>query len=144
MIIDSFTGEYRFLSNFWWSTLYGRRSTVEHWFQAAKANSPEDIDYVLSAATPGSAKGRGRRIALRPDWEEVKLRHMELILREKFSDRELARKLVDTGDAELIEGNTWGDTYWGMCNDVGENHLGRLLMRVRADLVAGITWDRFG
>ena len=44
---------------------------------------------------------------------------------------ELRTKLADTEDEELIEGNTWNDTYWGVCRGVGENHLGKLLMEVR-------------
>lgn len=38
------------------------------------------------------------------------------------------------GDAELIEGNTWGDRIWGVCDGVGENRLGKILMRVRAEM----------
>ena len=50
---------------------------------------------------------------------------------QKFSDKKLQKKLIDTGDAELIEGNWWGDKFWGVCEGEGENHLGKLLMEVR-------------
>ena len=51
---------------------------------------------------------------------------------EKFSTHEHLRNLLlETGDQELIEGNTWGDTYWGTCNGVGENHFGKFLMNIR-------------
>uniref|UniRef100_UPI00345E83CD NADAR domain-containing protein n=1 Tax=uncultured Duncaniella sp. TaxID=2768039 RepID=UPI00345E83CD len=46
----------------------------------------------------------------------------------------LAEKLIATGDAELVEGNYWHDTVWGVCDGVGENHLGKILMRVREEL----------
>ena len=42
--------------------------------------------------------------------------------------------LLATGDAKIVEGNTWGDVFWGVCNGVGENHLGEILMKVRQDL----------
>ena len=43
--------------------------------------------------------------------------------------------LLDTGGAVLIEGNTWNDTFWGACNGKGLNHLGRILMTLRHDLL---------
>ena len=49
----------------------------------------------------------------------------------KVADEQLADWLLETGDEELVEGNTWSDTTWGVCNGVGENKLGRLLMIVR-------------
>lgn len=56
---------------------------------------------------------------------------------EKFRQYpELAKKLVATGDAELIYGNTCGDTYWGVFEGEGENNLGKVLMKVRDRLVA--------
>ena len=57
------------------------------------------------------------------------------IVKDKFSrNPELRVKLLNTGDIELIEGNYWGDTFWGVCNGKGENHLGKILMRVRKEL----------
>jgi hypothetical protein len=41
--------------------------------------------------------------------------------------------LLATGDMELIEDNDWDDTYWGVCNGAGENNLGKLLMKIRAE-----------
>ena len=40
--------------------------------------------------------------------------------------------MEDTNNEELIEGNTWNDTYWGVCNGRGQNHLGKILMKVRS------------
>ena len=49
----------------------------------------------------------------------------------KFSEEPLKNKLLETGDSELIEGNVWGDTFWGICNGQGSNMLGVLLTYVR-------------
>jgi len=136
-VIDSFTGEYRFLSNFHPSVISidGKPyPTVEHMYQAAKTGEPHQKDWIRGSETPGEAKGRGRRVNIRPDWEQVKVAAMLILLRKKFNIPELKEKLINTGDAELIEGNTWGDTFWGVCNGVGENNLGKLLMRVREEL----------
>ena len=60
---------------------------------------------------------------------------MYVINFEKFScNFYLLHKLLTTGDAKIVEGNTWGDTFWGVCGGVGENHLGKVLMRIRAEL----------
>jgi predicted NAD-dependent protein-ADP-ribosyltransferase YbiA (DUF1768 family) len=65
----------------------------------------------------------------------MKLPVMEHLLRQKFfTGSELAAKLVQTGDAILMEGNNWGDSFWGVCAGVGSNHLGRLLMLIRKEL----------
>ena len=49
---------------------------------------------------------------------------------------ELGEKLKATGDGQIVEGNTWGDTFWGVCGGRGQNWLGRLLMERRALLQA--------
>lgn len=71
---------------------------------------------------------------MRDDWERVKLAVMLDLLRQKFAHADLRAQLIATSDDVLVEGNTWGDTFWGMCNGVGLNHLGRLLMQVRAEV----------
>lgn len=83
------------------------------------------------SGTPQQAKTLGRSCQLRADWDEVKDKVMFEILQAKFRDRRLAKDLLDTRPHDLIEGNTWGDTYWGVCNGEGENKLGKLLMKVR-------------
>ena len=61
---------------------------------------------------------------------------MEFCLRKKFTEHlDLQKKLLETDDAILIEGNTWGDTYWGMCAGIGENKLGQLLMKIREEII---------
>ena len=73
----------------------------------------------------------GRKVTLRPDWEEIKLEAMREVVHVKFLAPDLRRYLLNTGDATLIEGNYWNDTFWGMCRGIGENHLGRILMAER-------------
>lgn len=151
-MITSFTGEYGFLSNFyphvqpvpWYGAEVGplaRRPlrywpTNEHYFQAAKALVPAESAAILAAPTPAAAKRLGRQVPLRADWEAVRLDVMLTGLRAKFLDNELAERLLDTGTLELVEVNTWGDNFWGMCGwdrKEGQNWLGKLLMLVREE-----------
>jgi len=112
--------------------------SVEHAFQAAKTRDWNIREKISVLRTPGEAKRFGRVIELRPDWEEAKLEVMESLVRYKFSnDWYLAERLLKTGDAELIEGNWWGDTFWGVCMGKGENNLGKILMKVRGELKGG-------
>jgi ribA/ribD-fused uncharacterized protein len=139
--INSFSGHYRFLSNFYPArvTLDGiEYPTVEHAYQAAKTLDSGERQVVRRAGTPGDAKRAGRRVTKRGNWESVKLTVMGNLLRQKFkSHRDLRQQLLETRDMQLIEGNTWSDTYWGQCDGVGENHLGRLLMQIREELKEG-------
>ncbi len=136
--IAGFFKEYRFLSNFWPSVIdyYGiRYPTVEHAYQAAKCVQHSERVAISKLKTSGQAKRAGRKTNIRSDWEEIKLGTMEILVYEKFDNHEdLKRLLLQTGDAELVEENTWGDTFWGRCNGVGKNHLGKILMKVREEL----------
>lgn len=139
--IDRFTGDHAFLSNFCHSPIeldgiiY---PTVEHAFQAAKTLDHADKHRIAAASTPGNAKRLGRKVQLRRDWEQVKVGIMQDLVRLKFTvHQDLRAKLIATGDAELIEGNTWNDRFWGVCRGQGRNQLGLILMQVRAELAAG-------
>lgn len=128
-VIDSFTGDYRFLSNFYVET---DGLTAEHRFQALKTVDPEEQAAIMMADTPGAAKRLGRACTLREGWDDIRIEVMVRVVTEKFhNDPALMYKLLETGNAELIEGNTWNDTYWGVCNGVGENMLGKILMTLR-------------
>lgn len=136
--IDEFQGEYRFLSNFWpcqveyEGVMY---PSSENAFQAAKSmNIGARKVFALEQVTPSMSKHLGRSIILRPNWDTAKLAIMADILAAKFSNPILRKLLIDTGDAELIEGNTWNDTFWGVCNGKGSNFLGRALMDLRKKL----------
>lgn len=129
--------------------------SVEHYFQAAKTTDRDRAKLIKRAGTPQIAKRMGREVELRHDWEVVKFDVMLRALRHKFSDRELAQRLLATGDQKLVEGNTWGDKTWGCVfthtNGVGqpsagewrgENWLGRLLALVRAECRARVECAR--
>jgi hypothetical protein len=138
-MINSFSGKHRFLSNFWpcLVELDGQvYPSTEHAYVAAKVTDPELRTLVRECSTAGHVKRLGRKLPLRSDWEEVKLAVMEDLVRQKFTDPELRRLLLETGEQELVEGNHWGDTFWGVCDGVGLNHLGRILMLVRAEIRA--------
>lgn len=136
--IDRFDGKYRFLSNFAdCRVVYGRvdYKNAEAAFQAQKTLDVDGRERIAEM-DPGQAKRAGRRVKLRPDWEDVKCAEMARIVAAKFrQDGDLARLLLDTGNAELIEGNTWNDTFWGVCRGEGQNWLGRILMALRQDML---------
>jgi ribA/ribD-fused uncharacterized protein len=140
-VIDSFSGQYRFLSNFFPSpiTIKGKvYATVEHAFQAAKLPDPAHQEMVRMACAPGYAKRLGRSYPRRDDWDEIKDGVTLETLRLKFQHHPaLAQSLLMTGSARLVEGNTWGDRYWGVCDGVGKNRLGELLMQVREEIRQG-------
>jgi ribA/ribD-fused uncharacterized protein len=136
--IDMFWGDYYFLSNFFNAEIYlGGRvyASVEHFYQAGKAKTEPLHEYIRNAVTPAEAKIRGREVAKREDWKAVKDEYMKLGLVLKFDITELGDMLLATGDAYLEEGNTWNDTYWGVCDGVGKNTLGILLMEVRDQVI---------
>lgn len=138
-ITDFHEEQYRFLSNFYEARVeygglvYGSNEAA---FQAQKCMTEEE-KVQFTAFGPGKSKGVGRRVQLRPDWESVKVGLMEEIVRAKFTQHpELAALLLATGDKVLVEGNHWGDTCWGVDTRTGQgkNHLGKILMKVRAEL----------
>ena len=134
-MIDSFSGKNLFLSNFYPCRIQHEGETfssTEHAFQAAKSTDPMKRRLIQSCSTPGKAKRMGRKIKpLRGGWDNLKLTVMREILEIKFSDELLASMLLATGEEELVEGNWWGDTFWGVCGEKGENNLGKLLMALR-------------
>lgn len=138
MAIKGFFGENRFLSNFWFSKVWYdgiEYPSVEHAYQAAKTFNPKARLDIAKLNKPGDAKRAGNDVMLRPDWEEVKVGIMTYLVREKFKNNSsLRRQLLATGDQYLEETNTWRDTFWGVCNGVGQNWLGKILMLVRTEL----------
>lgn len=145
-MINCFDGEFAFLSNFYASPFEDPKTgtmflTMEHYFQAMKADNMRDYLTIASAPTPGKAKRLGRKCVLRWDWEEVKERVMEDGLRLKFADPELRQMLIATCPHELVEGTTWHDNEWGNCscercrNIPGKNKLGKILMKLRTEFM---------
>jgi len=136
-VIDCFMGDFAFLSNFFPSEIIHDGiafPTVEHAYQAAKTNDRQEKLHIAIRATPGAAKRAGQKVTLRPDWEEVKIPIMKGFLTAKFTNTKMACLLANTKPHELVEGNTWGDTFWGVCENSGDNWLGKLLMEVRESL----------
>lgn len=136
--IASFRGEHAFLSNFYPvevqfdGVVY---PTVEHAFQAAKTVDADERDQICQQMKPLDAKRLGQDVKLRDDWETKKIAVMEDLVLQKFQRPVLRARLLATGDAALVEGNTWGDTFWGVSEGKGANHLGRILMRIREYLI---------
>ncbi len=137
-VIECFAGEHRFLSNFfpveisYEGEIYG---SVEHAFQAAKTNDLGERARIRNEKNPGKAKHLGQRVTLRPDWEAVKLSVMHELVLQKFSgNKVLKAELLATGTAPLVEGNYWRDAFWGVYQGKGQNHLGKILMKVRDQL----------
>ena len=136
-VIDKFRGEYAFLSNFApCKVIYNGRTyrTVEHAFQAAKSLDEMEQKIFLFVSDPSEAKRWGRQVHLRPDWEKVKENVMKDLLKQKFNNLKYKEKLLATENNTLIEGNDHKYTYWGVCNGIGKNRLGILLMEVRDEL----------
>ena len=133
--IDSFFGEFRFLSNFYPVVVLlddVEYASVEHAYQAAKTFDHKERDRIRCASSPSRAKHLSYSLLnKRLDWHEVNVDVMRGLLEQKFSVPELHDALIATKGLELIEGNSWGDEYWGICNGKGANMLGKLLMEIR-------------
>ena len=143
-MIDSFRGEYAFLSNCHPAQggieLEGAKyPTVENAFQAAKTPDVEDRK-PFETATAAAARRMGKRVQLRSDWDYARVEIMRGLVRTKFAEPEMSTLLLATADEKLVDGNKWHDNYWGICmcprckGEKGLNWLGRILMAVRNEL----------
>lgn len=146
--ITSFSGEHRFLSNFYPAkvTYEGTKfDSVENAYVAAKtlfATEGKSHFPEIASMTPGQAKRFGRleifaKINGDPLWEVGKITIMSKLVHEKFtSNEDLKELLLATGHCNIIEGNTWGDRFWGQSPiGNGKNMLGRIIMSVRHYLI---------
>ncbi|GAA0583031.1 hypothetical protein GCM10010172_80070 [Paractinoplanes ferrugineus] len=142
--ITQFRSEWAFLSNFHKAPLTwdGQKyPTSEHAFNAGKTTEPDLRAWIAAADSPREAKRRGHQVRLRDGWDDViRYQVMREVLRVKFAPIPgRVTALLSTGEAELIEGNTWHDLHWGKCTCArhkgqGDNYLGRFLMELRAEL----------
>jgi ribA/ribD-fused uncharacterized protein len=131
VIIDRWTGKYRCFSNFF---IEPDGTHVEGEYQASKAVDAS-TRVKFDGLSPRGAKELGNLIRRRPDWEVVKIPIMRELVRRKFREHpELAKILLSTGEAELVEENKHGDIFWGRVRGSGANWLGRILMEVRDEL----------
>lgn len=157
MTIHNFhTKETHFLSNFYpYTTKEGEKQehevrviyeglefdSTESAYMASKMARPQDrLQFVGMHPKVAKKLTHSGTLEIRADWEDVKVGIMEDLVRQKFNNSPaLTRLLLATGTQEIVEGNTWGDTVWGMVQDEngtwqGDNHLGKILMKVRAEI----------
>lgn len=141
--IEGFRGEYGFLSNFHTASIAidgMYYPTTEHAYQALKFGDDSVREYIANLPTPGKAKQFGQtehesKIP-RSQWREMSLRAMRDVNEAKFEIPDLRQKLLSTHNMEIYEVNDWNDKFWGCdANLNGENHLGRILMDIRANIV---------
>lgn len=136
--IKGFRGEYSFLSNMHRVLIeYDGRTypSSENAYQAMKVD--DQFRDLFTQITPYESKDKWK--CFKPKysakkWDSLKFTFMSEILRIKFSDPELRQLLINTGDRYIEETNTWGDIFWGVCNEVGENNLGLILMEIRNEI----------
>lgn len=134
-MINEFQGEYRWLSNFvecdieYNGFIY---PSVENAYQAAKMKYKEDSLKFL-VVTSGQAKRLAKTLPMRDDWGKLKIYYMREFLIQKFSQKPYKELLMNTCGLDIIEGNRWGDKYWGVClkTNNGQNNLGKLIMGIR-------------
>lgn len=141
-MIKEFQGEYRWLSNFAPIIIrIGNRNypSVEHAYMASKSEDPEWKDFCTDKNnSPGKIKRLSKNIKLKEGWnDDLRLRLMEAFIRIKFNQDPYKSKLIATGNQNIQEGNYWNDKFFGIClkTGIGENHLGRLIMKIRDELL---------
>lgn len=138
MIDDFHSPGNRFLSNFYKCEIKYGHFTYCSSECAYMSEKREDLKWKEFCSTSSAAevKKKSRSVKIRPDWDRIKIRVMFDVLRLKFAIPELREKLLATGDQELIEGNDWNDTFWGVDKNtgVGRNFLGRILMHIRQEI----------
>lgn len=140
MRIRKFEGEYRFLSNFYPSPIEFRGAvyaSAEHAYQSAKSDDPAWKEFCADPeAQPSKVKKASAEVQLVADWDAIRIPVMRECLKLKFSQEPLKSRLLETGDTYLMEGNWWGDVFWGvdLKTNTGQNHLGQLLMEIREEL----------
>lgn len=144
-MISDFRGEYRWLSNFHLVPIRYQGidfPSTEHAYQAMKSfDNNVRLKFSTEAGlTCKEAKKLGNQISLRADWSKIRDQVMEDVLRLKFAiGSDLAYALLNTGDESLCEENVWHDCHFGICRcdkcgGIGENVLGKTLMKIRDEL----------
>lgn len=142
MIYTFTTDEHRWLSNMWYVDIPLKGvvyASVEHAYQSEKSKDPAWKKFCADRNTkPSETKTKAKEIVIREDWENVKLLVMYYCLQHKFRQEPFKSKLLATGNVNIQEGNYWEDTFWGVDlkknPNLGENHLGRLIMKIRDEL----------
>lgn len=144
--IKGFSAPFRWLSNFYpiIPIIYQgiEYKSTETFYQAMKTLDKKDRLHI-STLKPGKAKAYGspenEEFIVRDDWLDLKLKVMEFALRHKFSQEFFKNILLATGDMYIEETNTWNDVFFGCTPDgVGQNNLGKLVMKLREELKQGL------
>ena len=132
--ILGFFGNYSWLSNFHEADVYFdglHYTSSEAAYQSAKTKDIKERKR-FTKMTPIESKKEGKKLKLREDWESVKYDIMASIVFDKFYRHEYLRVLLlQTGDKYIEESNYWKDVVWGVCDGVGTNWLGEILMKIR-------------
>jgi len=143
-MIREFNDTYRWLSNFYpCKVVHNGRIflSVENAYQSAKSDDDRWIQF-CQTFSPGIVKAASKELQLdRNLWDKRKLQIMEEFLSQKFHQEPFKSMLTLTGNEELQEGNSWHDTFWGidLKTGKGQNHLGKLIMKIR-DRLNGKIW----
>lgn len=125
-----FRGKFWFLSNMYSHNITYKGHTYACAESAFQAQKDATQAFQFEKLDGFAAKKLGKRVNLRPDWDQVKLQIMKEILKVKFSDHDLMNQLKAVTEP-IVEENTWRNTYWGVCNGYGQNHLGKLLTEIK-------------
>lgn len=103
-------------------------------YQAYRCADPADRYKFVNIDGP-AAKTLSHNIKARSNWDAIKTKCMKHVISEKFKNNpDLAARLLDTGNADLINENAQNDCFWGVCGGEGENMLGKILMEERFEL----------
>ena len=137
--ITSFSGSFRFLSNFYpCKVVYEgiEYPSSEHAYVAAKTDNQLQKLAISEIPSASDVKRFGRQIKLKDNWDNIKISIMKNIVEAKFDQNpDLMKLLQETRNYELIEGNNWSDKFWGQSPiGNGRNELGKILMSVRDDI----------
>lgn len=137
--IIQFTGEYRWLSNFAPAPIIQdgiEYRSVEHAYMSRKCEDTAWKYYCKTTESPALVKKASRHVKLVHNWELIKVGVMTNCLEQKFIQEPYRSLLLETGDMYIQEGNTWGDTFWGvdLRTGAGQNMLGYVIMGIRNDL----------
>jgi ribA/ribD-fused uncharacterized protein len=141
--VDSFTGYFEFLHNNFLSPIYYEGSlypSVTHAYHAARSRDEQTKNAILNADSFQTVAKIARRIEDPEGWSLTRTSIMERLVRDKFRrSRELQEKLKATEKRELLmtyDEETPGNFFWGTVKEKGQNQLGRILMKIRNDLLS--------
>jgi hypothetical protein len=135
-----FRGKYNFLSNFYpCPVMYNDTwyKTTEHAYQAVKFDDPELRESIKNAQTPALAKRLASENSdkICKNWDQRKIAVMYDLVSQKFKNDPILKQKLLKVDEPIIEHNMWGDKFWGVCDGEGENNLGKILERVKREIL---------